>query len=107
MIKSSRPCACHICKASRLVTASKPIGKLETNGPLRLYVALRILRAWNRGTAGYNANVVIAINRWIDDGMKGPVPWIDDPFFTQWAESNGLSRIGDAVGFRLTVDLSI
>ena len=71
----------------------------EVNGPLRMFIALRILRAWNSGTAGFSEIVVKTINDWIDGKMEGPVPWPDDPFFTEWALQAGFSKVGEAVGF--------
>lgn len=79
----------------------------DPNGPLRMYIALKILRAWNNGTAGFHAGVVAAINAWIDGGMRGPVPWPESPFFAQWAQENGYSKIDDKhVGFRFTATLA-
>lgn len=79
---------------------------LVENTPLRMYIALKMLRAWNSGTAGYSADVVVIINAWIDGGMKGPIPWPDNPFFAEWAGKNGLSKVGDYVGFRFTMELT-
>jgi hypothetical protein len=78
----------------------------EANNPLRMYIAIKILRAWNHGTAGYHAGAVAEVNGWIDGGMKGPVPWPDSPFFDAWAQANGLSKVGDYVGFRFTAELT-
>jgi hypothetical protein len=74
------------------------------NVPLRMHIALKILRAWNSGTAGFDANVVSTINAWLDDGRKGPIPWPNGSCFAQWAESNGLSKVGQYVGFRFDVE---
>lgn len=80
------------------------------NVPLRMHIALRILGAFNYGTAGFSAVIVGTVADWIKSGMKGPVPWPDSPFFTEWAEQNGYSKIGRYVGFqfqaRLAADLS-
>jgi hypothetical protein len=73
------------------------------NGPLRMYIALRMLRAWDYGTEGYDALVLMAVWRWMDGGMKGPILWPESPFFNQWAQENGLARVGDYVGFRFEV----
>lgn len=78
----------------------------ETNTPIRMYIALQVLRAWNNGTAGFSARVVVVLNEWIDGGMKGPVPWPDDPFFAEWAAKRGFSKIGDSIGFTFTADLT-
>lgn len=76
------------------------------NKSLRMAIALQILRAWNHGTEGYHAGVVQAIHSWIDDGMDGPVPWPESPFFAEWAESKGYAKIdGKWVGFKFTVRL--
>jgi hypothetical protein len=81
-------------------------GDQSDNHPLRLYIALRLLRAWNHGTAGFSADVVATVNDWFDTGRKGPIPWIDNPFFAEWADSNGYANIEGYVGFRLRLDLS-
>jgi len=75
-------------------------GDRDPNVPLRMHIALRLLRAWNDGTAGYSADVVHVVNEWLDGGMKGPIPWPDNPFFAEWAQQNGYCNIGGAVGFR-------
>lgn len=77
------------------------------NVPLRMHIALKVLRAWNHGTAGYNSHVVGVVNEWIDNGQNGPVPWPDEPFFAEWAEENGFSRIDDYIGFRLEMRLML
>lgn len=79
---------------------------VDGNGPIRLYLALTILRAWNHGSAGYSADVVIAISEWIDGGMKGPIPWIENPFFAEWAAQQGYSNCDGYVGFRCVVVLA-
>ncbi len=78
----------------------------SANTPLRMHIALKILRAWNSGTAGYDARVVVDINAWIDGGMRGPVPWPESPFFAEWAAGAGLAKVGEYVGFRFDVELS-
>lgn len=75
----------------------------DQNTPLRMFIALRLLRAWNSGTEGFDSTVVITVNKWIDDGMKGPVPWPNSPFFAEWAEANGYSNVRGNVGFRFKV----
>jgi hypothetical protein len=69
--------------------------------PLRMSIALRILRAWNSGTAGFDGQVVLTIHKWIDAGMNGPIPFPDNPFFSEWAQENGFSNVDGFVGFRL------
>jgi hypothetical protein len=76
------------------------------NVPLRMHIALKILRAWNHGTAGYCLLTVHGINEWIDGGMRGPVPWPTSPFFAEWAQENGYSKVGDYVGFRCLAELT-
>lgn len=71
----------------------------DKNTPLRMYIALMVLRAWNSGTAGYDGTVVVTINKWIDDGMNGPIPWPDSPFFAEWAKGKGLSNVQGHIGF--------
>lgn len=70
------------------------------NGPLRMFIALRMLRAWNNGTEGYCGEVRMIVNDWIDGGMKGPIPWPNNPFFAQWAARVGYENIDGNVGFR-------
>lgn len=77
----------------------------EANCPLRMYIALKLLRAWNSGTAGYSADVVLVVNEWIDGGMKGPIRWPDNPFFAEWAAENGFSKVGEYIGFRFQAQL--
>lgn len=68
----------------------------------RMYVALKMLRAWNSGTEGYEPLTVFTVNEWIDRGMQGSIPWPNSPFFAEWAEKNGLSKIGESVGYKLS-----
>lgn len=76
------------------------------NTPLRMYIALKMLRAWNGGSSGFDGNVVMTVNKWIDSGMRGPIQWPDSPFFDEWAKANGLSRIdGRFVGFKVSVQV--
>lgn len=63
-------------------------------------VALKILRAWNSGTAGFDGQVVVTLNKWIDAGMSGPIPFPDNPFFREWAEATDLSNVDGFVGIR-------
>lgn len=88
-----------------LTDVLRDITQLDPNGPLRMYIALQILRAWHYGTQGYGAVVVETVFQWIDGGMKGPVPWPDSPFFARWAESRGYSNVDGAVGFYLSFQL--
>jgi hypothetical protein len=84
----------------RTLTPQEAYG--SPNGPLRMYMALKILRAWNSGTAGFDALVVGTIHQWIDDGdMQLPIPWPRSPFFEEWAEKHGYANIDGHVGFRL------
>ena len=76
----------------------------DPNTPLRMHIALKVLRAWNHGTEGYSADVVLTINEWIDGGMKGPIPWPDNPFFTEWAKGRGYSSINGYIGFVLKME---
>lgn len=77
----------------------------EPNGPIRMFIALRMLRAWNNGSAGFDGIVVKTVHDWIDGKMQGPVPWPESPFFAEWAEKNGFSKVGDSVGFRFKAEL--
>jgi hypothetical protein len=88
---------------SRLMGAS---ADRHENAPLRMYIALKILRAWNSGTAGFSSDVVLTVNRWIDGGMKGPIPWPEgNPAFDEWAAESGLSKVGSWVGFKCVAEL--
>jgi hypothetical protein len=71
-----------------------------------MFIALKLLRAWNNGAAGYSADVVLTVNRWIDGGMKGPIPWPDSPFFAEWAAAAGFSNVKGHVGFILRATLA-
>ncbi len=77
----------------------------EMNTPIRMWLALKLMRAWNSGTAGFDSRVVMTVNQWIDDGMKGPIPWPGGAFFDDWAARNGLSKVDGNVGFRFEVQL--
>lgn len=73
----------------------------DPNTPLRMYIALKMLRAWG-GTRVVDA----AVNKWIDAGMQGPIPFPDSAFFAHWAKDNGYSNIDGYVGFRCVVQLT-
>lgn len=79
----------------------------QQNVPLRMHIALKILRAWNSGTAGYDGEVVVTVNKWSDEGMNGPIPFPNSPFFAEWAEDNGYSKVGEYVGFKFTAFLPV
>lgn len=81
-------------------------GDEHANVPLRMHIALRILHAFNYGTAGFSAVVTGTINDWLQAGMNGPVPWPDSPFFADWAEQNGYSKIGKYVGFKFQAQIN-
>jgi len=83
----------------------KACGCEETNRPLRNFIALKILRAWNHGPAGYCSEVVGIVNAWLDGGSKGPIPFPSSPFFAEWAQNNGYSNIDGFVGFRFMANL--
>lgn len=70
----------------------------DINTPLRMYIAIQILRAWNNGTVGYHAEVVSTVNDWIDSGMVGPIPFPRSPFFADWAEKQGFANVDGAIG---------
>jgi hypothetical protein len=99
--------------ASYLLRARECAAKIEAAGgdghentPLRTWIALSLLRAWNSGTAGYDAEVVLTVNEWFDGGMKGAIPFPKSPFFAQWAAENGLADIGGYVGFKFVANLT-
>jgi hypothetical protein len=81
-------------------------GDDHANVPLRMHIALKIMGAWNSGTAGFDGGVVMTINHWIDGGMKGPVPWPDSPFFAAWATGAGFAKVGDYVGFSFQAEMT-
>jgi hypothetical protein len=83
----------------------KASGDEHINVPIRSYIALKILRAWNHGTAGFETEVIRVINGWFDSGMKGPIPWPDSPFFSEWAQQVGLSKVGQYVGYKFDAAL--
>lgn len=69
-------------------------------------MALKILRAWNDGPAGYDGEVVSIVHAWIDEGMNGPIPMPQSPFFREWAEANGFFEAsGGCIGFRMLMEL--
>lgn len=77
----------------------------DINTPLRMWIALKILRAWNHGTEGYDGEVVQVVNTWIDNGIEGPMLFPKSPFFREWAKANGLSEVqGGYIGFRLSME---
>lgn len=73
--------------------------------PERMGIALKILRAWSgfHGSYAFSADVIIILYTWIDNGMKGSIPWPDDPFFAKWADNQGLVKVGGSVDWRETV----
>jgi len=95
--------------ASYLLQACEALEQLEiaasnrVNAPIRMYIALRILTAWNNGSAGYSLIVVSTVNKWFEDGMVGPVPWPDSRFFEEWAKDLGYANVDGYVGFRFQV----
>jgi len=86
--------------AERLVMQQEWI---DPNASIQMWIALRVLRAWNSGTAGYDALVVWTVNNWIDAGMIGPIPWPDSPFFAEWAAQNGLSNVSGHIAGRRAI----
>ena len=66
---------------------------------LRFRTALMILRAFGASAPSRSPAVVAIVNRRIDNGMTGPVPWpADDPAFRMWAAENGFGNVGGHVG---------
>jgi hypothetical protein len=79
----------------------------DGNTPLRMWIALKLMRAWNNGTSGWDGQVVHIVNVWIDGGMTGPIPWPDgNPFFDEWAAQKGFSRVENSIGFRFSATLT-
>jgi len=100
IVQFGAPSALRAAEEARAALSPDAGAATDTNTPLRMHIALRVLRAWNNGTYGFSADVVITINDWIDGGMKGPVPWPDNPFFAEWAEKVGYAKVGQYIGFR-------
>jgi hypothetical protein len=78
----------------------------DSDTPIRMYIALHILRAWNDGTAGFDGLVVKTINDWIDQGMRKPILWPDSPFFKQWAAENGIQNAGGFIADYLMITMN-
>jgi hypothetical protein len=79
----------------------------DPNTPLRMWIALKLLRAWNNGTAGWDGEVVYIVNVWIDLGMRSPIPWPEgNPFFDEWAAKEGFSKVENSIGFRLNAQIA-
>ena len=66
---------------------------------LRFRTALLILRAFGASAHNRSPAVVATVNRWIDAGMSGPVPWPDDPAFRMWAARNGFGNVAGNVDY--------
>lgn len=73
---------------------------------LRLNLALTIARAWGLASDGWDWTAAIAIRKWADSDRSRPIPWINCPFFEEWATRQGLSNVDGHVGYRFTVTLS-
>lgn len=71
----------------------------DLNTPLRMRFALPMLRSWS-GFPDYDPFVVRAVHRWIDGGMKGPVPFPKSTFFKEWAKRQGWANVDGFVGYR-------
>ena len=104
--------SCELTRAvQRLDASRKENGELRRkvdavngeNAAIRLYVALKMLRAWSLDS--FNLGVVSVVRDWMDGGMKGPIPFPSSPFFADWASKNGLSNIDGSVGFLLKGEL--
>ena len=54
----------------------------------RLKTALLMLRAWVIGDH-YDCLVRLTVMKWIDAGMKDPIPWPGGAFFDHWADEAG------------------
>lgn len=68
---------------------------------IRMRLALMIAREHGLKNRCWDGSVAVAITDWIDAGDAGkPIPWIDSPFFEQWAADNGISNVDGAVGYR-------
>lgn len=65
---------------------------------IRLQLALQILRDWH-SERGWDGEVVTVVRRWIDAGMEGPIPCPTSPFFADWMEERGLSKVGGFLGY--------
>lgn len=90
-------------RAITLVNQVSEVANGETNTPVRMYIALKMLRAW--ALESFDGGVVVILKDWIDRGMKGPIPFPESPFFAEWASNNGLTNIDGSVGFMLRGEL--
>ena len=80
-------------------------GSADPNTPIRMHLALKVLRKWGMGQ-NYNAHAVVAIRDWLDRGMSGPIPWPGGAFFDEWAAEEGLANVDGFVGLRFTMELA-
>lgn len=73
---------------------------------IRLRLALQVARAWGVNSEGFHADVAFEIAKWIDGGMKEPLPYFASPFFDSWAKQHGLSNCNGKLGYRLTAKIT-
>ena len=66
----------------------------------RLCLVIQIVRAWCIGEQRHSEAVTRNVRAWIDGGLRGPLPWPDDPAFDAWAVKQGLLNNQGHVGFR-------
>jgi hypothetical protein len=76
----------------------------DPNTPIRMHIALKLLRAWGMG-GDFHGGVVVTVREWIDGGMKGPIPWPGGAIFEEWASKAGYANVDGSVGFRFTMQL--
>jgi hypothetical protein len=86
------------------MSAEQPTTAADPNTPLRMHIALKMLRAWGMGE-DFHGGVVATIRTWIDEGMQGPIPWPGGAIFEAWAEGSGYANVGGSVGFRLIMKM--
>lgn len=77
---------------------------VDPNTPLRMHLALKMLREWGMGE-NFHGGVVATIRKWIDDGKPGPIPWPGGAIFEEWATKEGLANVDGFVGLRVTMQI--
>ena len=63
----------------------------------QIRLALLMLRqCW---LAGGSEATLAAVEAWVDEDMRRPLPWPDCPAFAAWASGHGLRRVDDRVAW--------
>ncbi len=77
---------------------------VDPNTPLRMHLALKMLRAWAMGE-NFHGGVVSTIRDWLDNDKVGPIPWPGGAIFERWAAREGLANVDGYVGLRVTMEI--